>query len=70
IVKSQRQAKLKLRRHHNKYLFRNLGLTFEGVEAANLTLRVNPVPYLGVMYDKTLASIPLDIPRAVVKAKK
>ncbi|KAJ1900668.1 Signal peptidase complex subunit [Kickxella alabastrina] len=65
IVRGKRQAKLKLRKHHNKYLLRNFAQTFEGVEGANLTLIVNPVPYLGVMYDKTMSSIPFSIPRAL-----
>ncbi|KAJ2157058.1 Signal peptidase complex subunit [Coemansia sp. RSA 552] len=64
IIRNDRQAKLRLRKHHNKYSLRNYALTFEGIEAANLTLHINPVPYLGIMYDKPVVSIPLDIPRA------
>ncbi|KAJ2136368.1 Signal peptidase complex subunit [Coemansia sp. RSA 678] len=71
IIRNERQAKLRLRRHHNKYAVRNFAQTFEGVEGANLTLHVNPVPYLGIMYDKPVLSIPFVIPRAppVDKAK-
>ncbi|KAJ2617275.1 Signal peptidase complex subunit [Coemansia sp. RSA 1365] len=68
IIRNPRQAKLRLRKHHNKYSLRNYALTFEGVEAANLTLHINPVPYLGVMYDKPATSIPLSLPRAAGSA--
>ncbi|KAJ2766394.1 Signal peptidase complex subunit [Coemansia nantahalensis] len=68
IIRNPRQAKLRLRRHHNKYSLRNFGLTFEGVEAANLTLYINPVPYLGLMYDRPMHSIPLTLPRATPAA--
>ncbi|KAJ2001302.1 Signal peptidase complex subunit [Coemansia sp. RSA 2322] len=64
IIRNKRQAKLKLRKHHNKYALRNFGLTFDDVDGANLTLHINPVPYLGVMYDKPLVSIPFTIPRS------
>ncbi|KAI9477296.1 Signal peptidase complex subunit [Coemansia sp. RSA 989] len=64
IIRNKRQAKLRLRKHHNKYSFRNYALTFDGIERANLTLHINPVPYLGLMYDKPMLSIPIDIPRA------
>ncbi|KAI9502788.1 Signal peptidase complex subunit [Coemansia spiralis] len=63
IIRSKRQAKLRLRKHHNKYLLRNYAMSFRGVEAANLTLHINPVPYLGIMYDKSMVSIPFSIPR-------
>ncbi|KAJ1835106.1 Signal peptidase complex subunit [Coemansia sp. RSA 2711] len=64
IIRNKRQAKLRLRKHHNKYSLRNYALTFEGVEGANLTLHINPVPYLGLMYDKPVLSLPFAIPRA------
>ncbi|KAJ2079385.1 Signal peptidase complex subunit [Coemansia sp. RSA 988] len=70
IIRNRRQAKLRLRKHQNKYLFRNYALTFKGVEAANLTLHINPVPYLGLMYDKTATSIPLSLPQAAGPAGK
>ncbi|KAJ2493810.1 Signal peptidase complex subunit [Coemansia sp. RSA 2050] len=63
IIRNPRQAKLKLRKHHNKYALRNYPLTFEDVEGANLTLHINPVPYLGIMYDKPMVSLPFTIPR-------
>ncbi|KAJ2783314.1 Signal peptidase complex subunit [Coemansia javaensis] len=68
IIRSRRQAKLRLRRHHNKYTLRNFGLTFDGVQDANLTLYINPVPYLGLMYDRPMHSIPLTLPRAAAAA--
>ncbi|KAJ1947622.1 Signal peptidase complex subunit [Linderina pennispora] len=67
IIRNTRQAKLRLRKHHNKYTLRNMRQTFEGVEGANLTLHINPVPYLGIMYDKEVVSIPFSIPRPVAK---
>ncbi|KAI8324685.1 signal peptidase 22 kDa subunit [Martensiomyces pterosporus] len=65
IIRNKRQAKLRLRKHHNKYPLRNFAQTFEGIEGANLTLHINPVPYLGIMYDKQMLSIPFTIPRPV-----
>ncbi|KAJ1666983.1 Signal peptidase complex subunit [Coemansia sp. RSA 1813] len=64
IIRNKRQAKLRLRKHHNKYFLRNYAKTFKDVSNANLTLHINPVPYLGIMYDKPMVTIPLAIPRA------
>ncbi|KAJ1901150.1 Signal peptidase complex subunit [Coemansia sp. IMI 209127] len=64
IIRNKRQAKLRLRKHHNKYFLRNYAKTFDGVANANLTLHINPVPYVGIMYDKPMVAIPLTIPRA------
>ncbi|KAJ1873023.1 Signal peptidase complex subunit [Coemansia sp. RSA 486] len=69
IIRNERQAKLKLRKHHNKYLLRNFAKTFDGASPANLTLYVNPVPYLGIMYDKPLTSVGFQIPRPVKASK-
>ncbi|KAJ1736686.1 Signal peptidase complex subunit [Coemansia sp. Benny D160-2] len=68
IIRNTRQAKLRLRKNHNKYFLRNYAKTFENVRNANLTLHINPVPYLGIMYDKSMTTIPLDIPRPEKRA--
>ncbi|KAJ2377031.1 Signal peptidase complex subunit [Coemansia sp. RSA 2603] len=70
LVRNKKQAKLKLKKHHNKYLLRNFAKTFEGISEANMTLHVNPVPYLGIMYDTPLESIGVVIPRATAPAAK
>ncbi|KAJ1966073.1 Signal peptidase complex subunit [Dipsacomyces acuminosporus] len=70
IIRNKRQAKLRLRKHHNKYSLRNFAQSFEGVSGANLTFHINPVPFLGIMYDKPVLSIPFNIPRPVKRAAK
>lgn len=69
LVRSKRQAKIKMRKHLNKYAWRDFSLRFKESQEANLTLFVNPVPYLGIMYDKPVVSLPITIPRPIQKKK-
>ncbi|KAJ1671407.1 Signal peptidase complex subunit, partial [Spiromyces aspiralis] len=52
IIRNTRTAKLKMRRHHNKYNFRDFGLTLNDIQDAKLTFRVNSIPHFGAFQDQ------------------
>ncbi|KAJ1915689.1 Signal peptidase complex subunit [Mycoemilia scoparia] len=63
IITKKQRSTLRMRKHHNKYLFRDIGLKLRDVEGAKLTFRVNSVPYFGIMQDQVLDSYDITMPQ-------